>query len=204
MNLYIPEIGDHIRLTEDWTFDLHAEHRNTDLATMFNHYLHSCYLNSKYENGWVDSTVLPLMREPDYSVVYPDREHFKNPLFKTFRGKYDWDAFNAAQRKAEEDCPNFVKWSDDSATHKKAATLLSKPKMSVTIPKGCVLAIDRIYIRKGKTDYSSITFYVKEFGEIDRAPRRFYSEKKTKRSALRFWTKLEDCNKIQFEKTEKI
>jgi hypothetical protein len=30
-NLYIPELGDHIQLAEDWTFELHREHRNTSL-----------------------------------------------------------------------------------------------------------------------------------------------------------------------------
>jgi hypothetical protein len=33
MNLYIPDIGDQIRLTEDWEFPLFREHRNDSLIT---------------------------------------------------------------------------------------------------------------------------------------------------------------------------
>lgn len=37
MKLYIPEIGDEITLKSDWTFELHAENRNQDLALFNNH-----------------------------------------------------------------------------------------------------------------------------------------------------------------------
>lgn len=30
MRLYVPRIGDRIKLTADWSFDLYAEHRNMD------------------------------------------------------------------------------------------------------------------------------------------------------------------------------
>lgn len=34
MRLYIPHLRDRIKLTEDWTFDLHREGRNTDLLAV--------------------------------------------------------------------------------------------------------------------------------------------------------------------------
>ena len=33
-----------------------------------------------------------------------------------------------------------------------------KPVGTITLPKGTILKIDRIYVRKGASDYSSITF----------------------------------------------
>lgn len=56
----------------------------------------------------------------------------------------------------------------------------------VNLPKGTVLTVDRIYIKKGMKGYDSITFVVKK------AP--FY-----KKGKLRFWVKLKDANEIEFE-----
>lgn len=50
-----------------------------------------------------------------------------------------------------------------------------------TFPKGTVLEVDRIYIRKGAEDFSSLTFKW-------RTPKM-----------VRFWAKLEDVNRIEFK-----
>lgn len=104
MNLYIPEIGDTIVLSKDWTFDLHAERRNTGLI-----------------------------------------KHFGHPV---------------------------PRWSDPEV-------------YKVTLPAGTNLKVDRIYIRKGISEYSSITFYA-TIGK----------------NKIRFWAKLSDCNTIEFTKGE--
>ena len=57
---------------------------------------------------------------------------------------------------------------------------LEKP-ISYTLKKGTILEIDRIYIRKGAADYSSITFRIKGG-----------------KTSPRFFAKLEDVNKIVF------
>lgn len=56
----------------------------------------------------------------------------------------------------------------------------------VSLPKGTVLKVDRIYIRKGDgfSDFSSISFY---------------AEKLDGKKSPRFWAKLSDCNKIVFK-----
>jgi len=56
---------------------------------------------------------------------------------------------------------------------------------SVKLEKGTILQIDRIYIRKGKgkSEYSSITFYIKN------GPYK----------GARFWAKLKEVNEIEFE-----
>lgn len=56
----------------------------------------------------------------------------------------------------------------------------------VTLNKGSILKVDRIYIRKGKQEYSSITFVLTQTTQF-----------KTKKKP-RFWAKLEDVNKIEF------
>ena len=106
MKFYIPEIGDHIVLTEDWSFDLHAEVRNRDLAIF---------------NGF-------------------DLEYFGHG--------FDYIGYR------------FTKPGEVAKPETVYETI------PVTIPKGTILAIDRIYIRKGASDYSSITFFAKNLGEV--------------------------------------
>ena len=57
----------------------------------------------------------------------------------------------------------------------------------LTIPKGSILIIDRIYIRKGCEGYSSVTFRTKKlpFKNMKRKPR--------------FWAKLQDVNNIVYD-----
>lgn len=62
---------------------------------------------------------------------------------------------------------------------------------SIILPKGTHLVIDRIYIRNGAEAYSSITF------RIAKCPKKEIEKK-------RFWAKLADVNKIEFEHSEKI
>lgn len=63
-----------------------------------------------------------------------------------------------------------------------------------TLPKGTELKIDRIYVRKGKSDYSSLTF------NIVNTTHPFLVDKKGKKKGkLRFWATLDDVNQIQCE-----
>ena len=61
----------------------------------------------------------------------------------------------------------------------------------MTLLAGTVLKVDRIYIRKGSAEYSSITFFVSE------SPMPELSSKKGPKR--RFWVKLQDANNIEFE-----
>lgn len=99
MKMYIPELGDKIKLNKDWIFDLYQEYRNQS-------------------------------------------------LFKHFGISYD----NSYQNHG-------------------------KLIQQVTILKDEVLKVDRVYIRKGSEEYSSISF--------------LWNKK-------RFWAKLHDVNNIEF------
>jgi len=185
--LFIPEIKDQIILSEDWTFELYAERRNTDLAK-----LHGFYLN----DGWINENELAPLRDPDYDIKYPDPYDSK---YNTgyFRDK-GWQQLKKDQKAAEDNCSEYQQWIKDSIEFNRKARQLGKENIQITIPKGTILQIDRIYIRKGASDYSSITFYAKNLGEINTST-GYYTKKKIKKSSLRFWAKLIDCNKIKFE-----
>jgi hypothetical protein len=63
----------------------------------------------------------------------------------------------------------------------------------VTIPKGVILEVERIYIRKDARDFDSMTFRVIETPDDVKAP---WGKRKTK---LRFWAKLHECNEIYMD-----
>lgn len=86
------------------------------------------------------------------------------------------------------------------------------PPVLVTIPAGEKLKVDRIYIRKGAADFDSVTFLwtgrSTEPKIINRTMRRVNGpndyqdipyESKKPRKPVRFWAKLDDVNKIEFE-----
>jgi hypothetical protein len=108
--MYIPEIGDHVKLAEPWAFRLFDEYRN---ASMFEH------------------------------LALPDPRASKKPR-------------------------DFAE---------------------VELPAGTELGVDRVYIRRGNAEFSSITF-------------NLIGYKKPKGSGLpsrvRFWAKLEDVNRMVF------
>jgi hypothetical protein len=87
-----------------------------------------------------------------------------------------------------------------------------------TIPAGAILKIDRIYIRKGLGEYSSLSFLWKDMRTNSRVEERIASCVQPSRSLfgsperislpylvkkparpVRFWAKLNDVNKIEFE-----
>ena len=201
MNLYIPEISDQIVLEQDWTFVLHPESRNKDLGLFFGY-----YFGGYHDSGWIPEAVLPPMRDIDYKIIYPDRE---DPQFRSTNGfgsifgsgqRVDSDKYNKACREAELSNPEYVKYNADQHTWRTKVKAAIIPELTVTIPKGTTLQVDRIYIRKGASDYSSITFYAKDLGEIVTKRSAWSSSpaKKVKKKALRFWAKLSDCNNIVF------
>lgn len=136
MRFYVPEIGDQLRLTADWTFGLYNEDRNSSLMEFIG-----------------DTRSM------------------------------------------------FYTWNNQDY----------KP-IPCTIPAGSILKVDRIYIRKGKGDYSSLTFLWKDMRVkpkiVDRKVTNWLGagqpgkttiiQDKIPARPVRFWAKLEDVNKIEF------
>ena len=59
--------------------------------------------------------------------------------------------------------------------------------VSITLPKGTVLSIDRIYVRRGKSEYDSLTFNLISTTH----------NKLQVKGRKRFWAKLADVNSIK-------
>lgn len=55
--------------------------------------------------------------------------------------------------------------------------------MDVVLVAGTQIKLDRIYVRKGQKDYSSLSFHI--------VSGKFKSS--------RFWAKLSDCNEVEFD-----
>ncbi len=132
MKLYVPEIGDELKLAADWRFKTIAEHRNSVLFDVF--------------------------EVPD-DVRYPKAdEHTRWPS----NGLNRWEPLDV----------EFV------------------------LPAGTILKLDRVYIRKGAGDYSSLTFFI-----VDSPDKRTVTKKKggTAPKAVRFWVNLPETRNIEFE-----
>lgn len=69
--------------------------------------------------------------------------------------------------------------------------------VDVTLPAGAVLRVDRIYIRQGLDEFSSLSFFVEGTSATVKKLWTDDNSGKHKR-AVRFWAKLDDCNRIVF------
>jgi hypothetical protein len=161
MKLYVPEIGDHIKLTADWSFDLFNEHRNKSLWELYD----------------CDNDPAIIIQRTEQEKIRAEIEVLEARMY-----------------------PNNIRWNRAVGFHNhpvnpeditKRYELFDKLHkllvVNVTIPAESVLSIDRIFIRKGMDDYSSLTFFLKSH------PNKTFKKKP------RFWAKLHDCNKIEFE-----
>ena len=61
----------------------------------------------------------------------------------------------------------------------------------VTIVADATLTVDRIYVRKGVQEYSSLTFWLGKHAQVDYHGGSFITQKR-----IRFWAKLSDVNQI--------
>ena len=72
-----------------------------------------------------------------------------------------------------------------------------KKEIEIELPAGTILKVDRIYIRKGASEYSSISFFAMDLES--HMVNKGKTERKNK--SPRFWAKLSDCNGMGFKKT---
>lgn len=170
MKLYIPELGDMIKLTEDWTFDLYHETRNDSLWRE----------KARSENICIPDQapvkeVEAKIRGIEDRCTYVDNANaysYGGHRVKTYGNVEDRDNHRVFINQLNQ-LQERLNWA------------------SVTLLKDTVLKVDRIYIRRGISEYSSITFYVwEEPGPVPVKPKK----------KARFWAKLHDCNNINFEK----
>jgi len=66
----------------------------------------------------------------------------------------------------------------------------------IALPKGAVLTVDRIYIRRGMSAYSSISFRIAK-GTMSTIAHATGTEPFASKKVVRFWAKLADVNTMQ-------
>jgi hypothetical protein len=66
---------------------------------------------------------------------------------------------------------------------------------TATVPAGSELTVDRVYIRQGAKEYSSLSFLVTDAGPF--GDRLAPVAKRGFKKAHRFWAKLRDCRRIE-------
>lgn len=177
MRLYVPEIGDHFVLEQDWTFTLYKEGRNSEVWDMLGCASHP-------------SLVAPLaeLREirRELTEICDRMVHESGPA--------PWDPQRTITMKRfrPEDSGRY-----DELRHRERE--LEQQRVPVTLPAGTVLAVDRIYIRKGNGDYSSLTFYVKSTS-LEALQPSTLKARGFKGGRKRFWAKLADVNTIEMQR----
>lgn len=140
MKLYIPEIGDHLRLTEDWTFNLYNEYRNASLWKLYDCDNQPEVILQKSKEEALRQEIADLQAKMFPGNTYWNRNHVRTP-----------------QDVADEEMLCELQAQRRS---------LDLHVVSVSIPKDSVLSVDRIFIRKGLEGWSSLTFYLKHHPEF--------------------------------------
>jgi hypothetical protein len=160
MNLFIPEVGTTLKLSEDWTFTLAFQYRNESfvqaaIGGMFNVPPELRVFHRHYS-------------EKDKSIIFAlkDTEYKDQAVIRTSDFPKDYPV-------VQHNNLNGVRF---------------------TLPKGTELKIDRIYVRKGKADYSSLTFNV-----VSTTHPFLVDKKGKKKKGLRFWSTLDDVHSMEFE-----
>lgn len=176
MRFYVPEIGDRITLVSDWTFTLYNEHRNSDVWR-------SLDSDSSPEMAALRKTKAELEAEWDRGQV---------EWYHKVAKPYAHSTLSYWTSEIKPECQAaFDDWRERRIAHN------ANDNVPLTLPAGTVLTVDRIYIRKGQGDYSSLTFYIAETSHPTLT--RDKTAKGFKKGRKRFWAKLHDVNAIDFE-----
>lgn len=163
--LFIPELGTLLTLEKDWTFTLHKESRNDSLWAAF-----KCG-DLQYVKAYEDEKVR-LWAEFNSAVFRRSKiGGHQNPLYQNYQ--------------------NEVLLAHRAAIKHEAIGV----SVDVMIPAGSVLNVDRIYIRKNASDFSSVSFYIESSPNADIAP---ILNKKGTSKKKRFWAKLTDVNNLEY------
>jgi hypothetical protein len=202
VQLFIPTVGTRLVLAEPWIFDLHSEYRN---ETMFKILGFTNYnLNaeeSTFERVQLsdrDIADIHIRNNRDYWRWANDSsgEFAPSTVKKPHRKRY-WGLVselpNPSVATALQASPKSIGTDDyfrDDEWHCR-----EKGVANITLPANSILRIDRIYIRRGKDEYDSITFTVDDCPIPELKPKKMKGG--LRKGTLRFWAKLDDVNTIR-------
>lgn len=225
MKMFIPEIGTDIILRKPWTFELIAENRNLEMfKRLFDHdgYIDFC---DKYklivscDDEYCDHRCFDSIKYYIFDIL--DSEDFipnlksdikriidRNPILLknvkniniSIRDKFSNNPSsqhliqNEYQLKETFDVDGIAVVVDIQLKYK---------NLFITIPEHTELKVDRIYIRKGNKDFSSVTFISQNSLNVLFKPKKKLTKQEKQRypnfGSLRFFAKLSDVNKIEFD-----
>jgi hypothetical protein len=137
-------------------------------------------MNKQLDAGDVTETVPCRLIVPDIGTVLRLAEDWTFDLYEEYRNK---------------SMMNAVGLSYQSRYHPDGM-----PNWQVTLKAGAMLSVDRVYLRKGAGDYSSLTFFVRSKPEATavRDGKEYKLAGKFRMpgvsGAVRFWVKLADVN----------
>lgn len=166
MKIYIPTIGDIITLNKDWSFTLYIESRNQCLFLK----LYPTYVVPKR----------PKITNLRAVIAPADKAHTLHPYNCgiQYNGNFTMGQATVYLPKDPKDYQDLVAYHRALEKLDKLYDYLNPKKFPATLPAGTELKIDRIYIRKNKSKYDSISF---------RITKGLYAK-------CRFWAKLTDVN----------
>jgi len=157
VNLYIPSIGSEIKLSRDWSLQIEDENRNHKMIQALGF--------ERVQGNCVRVDAVKLM---ELGITDKNSRYIWPPAYNVNK-----IGLLGCTAKSTQFIYNRL-------------DIMYRCEFNVTLPTDTVLKIDRIYIRKGKDDYDSITFVIQEC-----------SEKALKKK--RFWCKLHYVNEIACE-----
>lgn len=160
------------KLKKDWTFTLHAEYRNEKVLKDYMGLVGSRLGWLKKENyeEYPPHPICPINQD--------DKKYYS--IFNKFNDDKYWKDVNIWKNTDVEYLNCIKEWSRIYENEKNNLV----KTIEVTIPKGCILTVDRIYIRKGAKAYDSVSFWVE--GLIPN-------------KKVRFWVSLNDANNIEYK-----
>lgn len=170
-SFYVPEIGDRFTLIADWSFTLFGESRNVTLINLLG-------LNDEAERIKAQAELARLRKLAYEEVV----THI--PV----GGMFNTSSQTIPRR------THRVRDAQAQAEWQKLQVKIHAWPYEAVLPAGTELQLDRVYIRKGSKDFSSLTFYIVQ------TPLPILAG--TLKSGRRFWAKLPDCNRMEVERPE--
>lgn len=201
MRIFIPDIGTKLKLLQPWSFTLFHESRNDALmAAMVAPILGRAYVTGDevYRRHYQeDEAVFGTYRtpsEPDYMVTCCGAERVG------VKNRHDYPRCPVCEKQ----CTSYThRWPEDRDTVFTKAQLGMRyvvgrlDGLAMQFPKNTELTIDRVYIRKGAKDFSSISFILRSTDHpdlIDKKGKQCFGRK-----GFRFWAALGEVNHMDAE-----
>jgi hypothetical protein len=188
--MYIPRLGDRLTLTSDWTFLMHNERRNEYFFRIGKVKVYADF----DEHGKAYSDVWEECQEKRHEIVkYHMFEKEPNVFIRVIElppertveedMRYRRDEKFISKEFLEETKANWSGNYRNMVYNVKYLKRQLAPDYKFTFPKGTILLVKRIYVRRGAPEFDSITF----------------SAQNGPHKGKMFWVSLDDTRYLEFE-----